>query len=364
MEKDWRRERQQRLLHLMEAGDIDVTVLSNPKTIFYFTGALLDPAMPHALVADANGKTTLITSADPPRALASEIRKYTGYTLDRVFCRRTWHEEAVLLVRDSARRVRHAALEHEWAPHELSGYFASSANVTRALDQLRRQKDPDEIAGIKATIEIVEAGYAAAKAKLAPGITELDMYSAIQTAIVEAAGTRIDLPGDYACGLRCNRGGGPPTRRKVQKGDLYILDIFPNFNGYTCDLCRTFAVGEPSALQWDTWDHVNRGHEVAARMLRPGARAKDVYAALKEHLDGFGPLAGSFFHHAGHGVGMDGWEFPWLTPGSDHVIEAGEVVAFEPGLYGDSVAGGVRLEHNYLITDNGPVALDSFPMEL
>ena len=61
---------------------------------------------------------------------------------------------------------------------------------------------------------------------------------------------------------------------------------------------------------------------------------------------------------------MSGWELPWLTPGSEHVIQDREVLACEPALYADGMQGGVRLEHDYLVTPEGAVAFDHFPMGL
>jgi Xaa-Pro aminopeptidase len=68
--------------------------------------------------------------------------------------------------------------------------------------------------------------------------------------------------------------------------------------------------------------------------------------------------------HAGHGVGLNARELPWLATGSEHVIEDREVLACEPALYGDSLQGGIRLEHNYLVTTEGVTILDHFPMDL
>ena len=91
---------------------------------------------------------------------------------------------------------------------------------------------------------------------------------------------------------------------------------------------------------------------------------KEVYEAIKAHLEKFEGAQGSFWHHAGHGVGLNGWELPWLTPGSEDTIMDREVLACEPGLYSDAMQGGIRLEHNYLVTPEGVTALDRFPMSL
>jgi Xaa-Pro aminopeptidase len=223
---------------------------------------------------------------------------------------------------------------------------------------MRRRKDPDEIEAMRAVVRLTEAGYAAAKARLEPGMTEYQMFSTIQEAINSAARTSVELRGDFACGTRAIRGGGPPTDRRVEPGDLYILDLFPVFEGYTCDLCRTFCAGTPTDEQQKIWSRVLNAHDIANELIRPGASTRAVYRALREHLDE------SFWHHAGHGVGMEGWEQPWLNAGSPQTFVEGEVIACEPGMYDEQLRGGIRLEHNYLVTKSGPVALDTFAMEL
>ncbi len=190
------------------------------------------------------------------------------------------------------------------------------------------------------------------------------VYSIFHEALVNHAETSVDLRGDFACGTRAIRGGGPPTALRVEEGDLYILDIFPFFQGYHCDLCRTFAVGTPSALQQEAWQVVRDAHEKIEKLIRPGVAAREVYQEIRSFLDSFAPACGSFWHHLGHGLGMDGWEYPWITPGSDHVIQQSEVLAVEPGLYGECLQGGIRIEHNYLVGADGIEALDHFPIEL
>lgn len=343
---------------------LHAVVLMNPKTIHYFTGALVDAALPQAFAIDAEGDSLLVTNRQPAQAAAGAVEVYTAYTLDRVFSRSSMHAE---LVSTLAARYADGALglEFDFATFGMGWEVADGvSDITPELQRIRRRKDPDELDAIREAIRITEAAYAAIKPRLAPGMYEYEAYSIITEAMTAAARTSVTVNGDFASGVRGINGGGPPTDRRLEAGDLYILDLFPLCQGYMADLCRTFAVGEPSKLQRDTWAHVMAGHDVARRYLRPGVRGNEVYQAIREHLEAFPRFGGSFSHHAGHGLGMDGWEFPWLTPGSEQTVQEGEVIACEPGLYGEELHGGIRLEHNYLITAGGPVPLDEFPMEL
>jgi Xaa-Pro aminopeptidase len=358
------RARRERLLAEMARGEFDVAVLTSSRMIYYFTGVLTDPQWPQAFALRANGDGLLVTNKEPERAPDVRLCTYTGYTTERPFGRHTMHDELTAAMRAFA-GPRRAAVEEEHAPAGLARELSGGVrNLTPIFTQMRRRKDPDEIEAMRAVTRLTEAGYVAAKSRIEPGMTEFQMFSIIQEAIVSAAGTSVDLKGDFACGTRAIRGGGPPTERRVEKGDLYILDLFPVYEGYMCDLCRTFSAGEPTAEQQDVWAHVMKAHDLAQPLIRPGAPSRGVYEALRDHLNGFSIGTGSLWNLGGHGVGLEGWEQPWLNDGTDQTFIEGEVIACEPGLYDERLRGGIRLEHNYLVTAHGPEALDTFPMDL
>ena len=373
------RERQQRLLKVMEQDSIDLAVITNPKTLYYFSGVLANPTLPHAYLLDASGKSALLTDApvlDPgekPNAAADKVEMYRFHSMERDNTVTNWSQDVAVMLKAAAQQFLPTGgtlgLEFDSAPYAVSDAAREVAcsgtkNLTPAIDQMRRQKDPDEIQCMRRAVTLVEAGLAAIKARLEPGMTEFRAYSIYYEAMVANAGTSVELAGDFATGLRNVKGGGPPTPRRVQLGDLYIFDTFPIFQGYMCDFTRTFVVGRPTQIQQDAWGHVMEAHEIARRNIAPGVPAKEVYETIKTHLDKFEPAQGSFWHHAGHGVGLNGWELPWLTPGSKETILDREVLACEPGLYADAMQGGIRLEHDYLVTPEGTTALDRFPMDL
>jgi Xaa-Pro aminopeptidase len=370
------RDRQRRLLALMEVERLDAAVLTNPGTIYYFSGALRDPACPHVLVVTSSGKTRLITNDERSKEF------FQAAVDDCEFYATPPTEKDVLLSKASIHAsagARRAIQDLSPAAARLGAEFESLSfavaqavgvdgldlrNLTPALDQMRRAKDPDEIECIRGTVELVEAGLAALKVRLAPGMAEFKAYSICQEAMIAKAETSVALNCDFAGGVRAVCGGGPPSSERLQFGDLCIVDSWPSFHGYSCDIARTFVVGRPSQLQQDAWGHVMEAHAIAHRMIRPGARAERIYEVLQGHLDKFSSARNSPLRHAGRGVGLNARELPWLATGSEHVIEDREVLACEPALYGDSLQGGIRLEHNYLVTTEGVTILDHFPMDL
>jgi len=353
------RERQRRLLGVLEEQKLDRAMLANPRLVYYFTGALVDHLVPQLFSIERGGRTALITGQQPAQAAVDDVRLYTGYTIERPFNRTTQVEEMCGLAGCPPGPV---GVDAEWLPARLAPETA--VDITPLIDGMRRVKDADEVESIRETVRLTEAGYRAVKGNIEPGMTEYQVYSLFHGALVEHAQTSVDLRGDFACGTRAIRGGGPPTARRVAAGDLYILDIFPFYRGYHCDLTRTFVAGKASEVQREAWEVVREAHRMGERLIRPGVATREVYREVRDHLERFQPTCGSFWHHLGHGLGMNGWEYPWITPGSDQVFQAGEVVALEPAVYGECLQGGIRLERDYLIGAEGVTPLDSFPLEM
>jgi Xaa-Pro aminopeptidase len=293
-------------------------------------------------------------------ALASDVRTVEVYSIRRSIDAPM--RDAVRLFADAlgSKHVRRVAVERASTPGLVEQLFrgADIEDATMSMLWLRKRKEPDEIDEIRHSLALCKVAYDAAREAIAPGRTEIDVYNAMYSAATQAAGTAVPFPGDFACGERCIRGGGPPTGRRIETGDLYILDIFPAPAYYAGDTCRTFAVGEPTDLQKRAWERVCAAVHLAESLVRPGVLARDVYTAVSEQLDE------SFWHHLGHGIGFRGHEAPRIIPGSDHRFEAGDVIALEPGMYSTALHGGIRLEDNYVVREDGLENLFDYPREL
>jgi Xaa-Pro aminopeptidase len=366
------RSRQQRLLAVMEQNGWDLFLTCNYRTVYYLTGSLSSPDAPTILSLAANGHCTLVTSVEGNAAVDKIIALET-YSIERSIDRP--FKDAARLLRESlagmtSRRPTVAGIDRASVPVAVMDIVENAFpgikyyDAAAAILALRKRKEPDEIEEIRTSLLLCVAAYRAARDAIAPGKTELDVYNAMLSAVVQEAGTSIALPGDFACGLRAIRGGGPPTRRRIEPGDLYLLDLFPATALYFGDTCRTFAVGPPTDLQYRAWEIVLRALRLAESMIRPGIPARDVYRAVKHFLDSHAITDKSFWHHAGHGIGHHGHEAPRIIPGSEDMFEIGDVIALEPGVYTQALQGGIRLEDNYVVRENGLERLFSFPMDL
>ncbi|HEY3018612.1 MAG TPA: Xaa-Pro peptidase family protein [Solirubrobacteraceae bacterium] len=254
------------------------------------------------------------------------------------------------------------------------------------FDGRRRAKTERELAGIRRAQRAAEAGMRVAAQMLAAaepgaqGVLRLDgepLTSERIRAAVEAAFAAHDAVSDgfiVAHGAQGavghDLGSGP-----IAAGEPVIVDLWPADRATSCfaDMTRTFVVGEPGA-QLAAWHGLCR--DALARCVeavRPGLRGRAVWEVACDVFEAAGEptqrtkqpgevLREGFFHGLGHGVGLEVHEAPGLGRGPD-VLQAGDVVAIEPGTYRRD-RGGVRLEDLVLVTEDGAEVLTDFPYGL
>ena len=226
-------------------------------------------------------------------------------------------------------------------------------DIGPVIRPLRRSKDPDEVATLRRSMLAGEAAQAAALTQVQPGMTELDAYVIVQRAAEESLGEAAIVYGDFVSGPRCEtERGGPPSLRRIEPGDLLLLDFSVVVSGYRGDFTNTFAVGGgPTPRQVALFEACVQALNAGEARLSPGTPARDVDAAVRYQFASLG-LESYFPTHSGHGLGLGHPEPPYFVRASDETIQLGDVVAIEPGLYIEGV-GGMRFERNYLITSDG-----------
>lgn len=238
-----------------------------------------------------------------------------------------------------------------------------AATVIRTVADLRRQKDADEVELLRRCMRAGEAGHAWARANIRPGITELDVYCGVNTACIQAVGQAVIVYGDFAVSPGPERRGGPPTQRVLEPGDMMILDYSVVIDGYRSDFTNTLVVGrDPSPDQQRLYDLCTQAMASGEKELVAGRSCRTVYDAVRDVFDRAG-VAQHFPHHAGHGLGLTHPEAPYFVREADETLLARDVVTLEPGLYVPNV-GGIRIEHNYLITERGYERLSNHAITL
>jgi Xaa-Pro aminopeptidase len=205
---------------------------------------------------------------------------------------------------------------------------------------------------MRSAIRAGEAGHARAREIVRAGISDFDVYREIHAAAMQAAGRPVILYGDFrVTNAKQFKAGGLPTGEILKDGDMMLMDFSVVIDGYRGDFTNVLSVGSPSDEQTMLMELCQAAMQSGEKALKAGAAAKDVHAATERPLkeSGYGD---TFNHHAGHGIGLAHPEPPILVPDSEDILVAGDVVTLEPGLYVEGI-GGIRIEHNYLITETG-----------
>jgi Xaa-Pro aminopeptidase len=240
---------------------------------------------------------------------------------------------------------------------------AGPVDLGTTLRSLRRQKHPDEIALLNECMRAGEAGMLRLREIIRPGITEFEIFREVQNAAIAAAGRPGLIYGDFRAANAANpKVGGLPTGYALQPGDMFTLDYSVVLEGYRSDFTNCMTVGAPNSDQQHLYDLVSAAQRSGESVLKAGTKASDVFHAVNKPILEAG-LADNFAHHAGHGIGLAHPEAPILVPRGADVLMAGDVITLEPGLYVDGI-GGIRIEHNYLITDSGYERLSNHVISL
>jgi len=193
-------------------------------------------------------------------------------------------------------------------------------------------------------------GHTVARRTVAPGRREIDLWTAIHSAIQQAAGSRVPLGNDCIVGYRRANISGWPLAYEIRAGDSVIVDLGTQLHGYWGDSCATYFAGEPTSQQVALHRTVTEALELAISLVRPGAIAGEIDRQVREFIARAGyPV---YPHHTGHGLGVASHEAPLLVPSSQEVLQAGMVLTVEPGIYlpGETA---VRLEDVLLVTADG-----------
>ncbi len=225
--------------------------------------------------------------------------------------------------------------------------------TTSTIGALRMRKDEDEYAILKENALIDDRAMQAGFAAIKEGVTELEIGEVINKHFIsEGAKPQFCIVGSGPNGAFPHHHTGD---RKVQNGDVVLIDIGGRKGNFPSDMTRMSVLGEAPEGYHEVHAIVERAVQAAMKAAKPGVMAKEVDAAARSVIAeaGYGDY---FVHRTGHGLGIDIHEPPYITATSEVVLDEGMVFSIEPGIY---LQGrfGVRLEEIVILRSDGPEIL-------
>lgn len=251
-----------------------------------------------------------------------------------------------------------------YATYETMAAKMQSISLTPAPDlfgELRMVKTNSEVAAIRKACAIADACFGHLTRLIQPGLTEYDLQLELEF-YLRRAGAGIAFEPIVVSGERSARPHGKASEKALEVGDFVTMDFGAQVDGYNSDLTRTIVVGEVTDRHREVYGQVLLAEMAALEFMKPGVKASEVDALARKILDEKG-FAQYFGHGLGHGLGRVVHDGGRMNATSEDVLAPGQVWTVEPGVYIPGF-GGVRIEDDVVVTQDGIEILTSSPKEL
>lgn len=355
-----RRQRIERARQLMAENKLDAIAFSGGTSLIYFSNIRwwLSERF-FCMVLPAKGDPFYVCPAfEEGRAREQISRGPLGDSADV----RVWQEDENPYER-FAQGLKDRGLSSGRIGLEETMYYVYTNNLAKAAPALhfesaipvtagcRQIKSEHELDLMKLASRVTLTAYEAAWKALKPGMTDHDFGALIESAHSQLGfeGGAMVLVGKYAALPH-----GTINPQTIKENDLVLIDGGCKVEGYSSDITRTFVLGKPTDKMKQVFEIVHRAQKVAYETAKAGTPCGNVDDAARKVITdaGYGPGYKYFTHRLGHGLGMDGHEWPYLVKGNMLLLQKNMTFSDEPGIY---IPGefGVRLEDDQWITENG-----------
>jgi Xaa-Pro dipeptidase len=358
--REEREARQERARKLMADQGMGAIVMMEGTSLRYFSGiGWWGGERTFAFVLPAKGSAFYVCPAfEEGRAREQIAHAPDGANPDV----RIWQEDE-----SPYERLAQGLAEKGWSSGKIGveetirfvfadGIAKASPNVTISSATpvtagCRMVKSAHEIALMGLAAQVTLAAYEAAYAAVKDGMTQPQLED-----LVRKAHDQLGFTGgaDVQVGEFSAFPHGSVTPQMVHEGTIVLMDGGCSVEGYQSDITRTYVLGKATDKMKQVFDIVHRAQSAALAAARPGVECGSIDAAARKVISdaGYGPDYKYFTHRLGHGLGMDGHEWPYLVRGNPVKLQANITTSDEPGIY---IRGefGIRLEDDMHVTENG-----------
>lgn len=358
--RDERKGRVEKARRLMAEHKIDALMLTGGTSLVYFSGIQwgLSERL-FSLVIPKSGEPFVVCPAfEEDRAREQFATSPFSGTADV----RTWeehespYERLAQGLKDRGVTTGRIGIEETVRHMFVDGLATAAPGLTMVSGTpvtagCRTVKDQHELDLMIFACQVTLKAYEAAWKALTPGMTQRDFQG-----LIAAAHAQLGYPGGASAQTAEYSAlpHGSITPQVIKEGDIVLIDGGCAVEGYQSDISRTFVLGTPTDKMRKVFDVEFAAQTAALRAAKPGVPCEAVDAAARKVIEdaGYGPGYKYFTHRVGHGMGMDGHEWPYLVKGNTLPLAPGMVFSDEPGIY---IRGefGVRLEDDMYITPDG-----------
>jgi Xaa-Pro dipeptidase len=346
---------------------IDAAFIHSSHNVFYLSGFLCNP---HERLLGL----FVFPQADPflicPRMEEGRAREagWQGEIIAYDDAENPWHRIREELTKRGVARNASVAVETHLLPYaraeQLLEVLPGSRLVSAddRLTELRLIKDDKELRCMRDAARMADYAVETGIRALAEGVSELEVVAQIELEMKKRGVREMAFSTMVLFGEKTAQPHGVPGTRLLREGDLVLFDLGVVVDGYCSDITRTVAFGRVSDEQRRIYETVLRAQTGAIEACRPGVRMGDLDRTARDVIReaGYGDY---FTHRLGHGLGIDVHEPPSIHEANDGVLKPGMVFTVEPGIYVPDI-GGVRIEDDVLVTEDGHEILTVFPKEL
>lgn len=352
--------RQERARQLMSESSLDAILVMEGTSLRYFTGMhWWGGERLFAFVLPAKGKSFYVCPAFEEGRAREQLANSPGGENPDV---RVWQEDESPYALVAA-GLKDRSIGTGKLGIEETVRFAFSDGIAKAAPQTvitsatpvtagcRMIKSAHEIALMRLASQVTLAVYEAVYRALHEGMTQQDVGT-----LIDKAYERTGFPGEASVmvGEYTAFPHGSRDPQVLREGSIVMIDDGCAVEGYQSDITRAFVVGKAPDKMKQVFDIVHRAQAAALGAARPGVECGAIDAAARKVITdaGYGPGYRYFTHRLGHGLGMDGHEWPYLVRGNDTRLQANITTSDEPGIY---IRGefGIRLEDDMHVTENG-----------
>ncbi|MEW6568609.1 MAG: Xaa-Pro peptidase family protein [Chloroflexota bacterium] len=231
------------------------------------------------------------------------------------------------------------------------------------IASLRLAKEAAEVEAMRQAVRAAESALEAALPLVRAGMSERELASELTLQMLRAGSEpELPFPPIVASGPNSALPHAVASDRRLQPGDLVLLDWGASVRGYISDLTRTFSLGPPSDEWLRLHSVVAQANAAGREAVRPGATCADVDRAARAVIASAG-YGEAFLHRTGHGIGLEAHEPPYIRGDNPEPLARGMTFTIEPGIYFPG-RGGIRIEDNVLVTPEGSDCLTTLPRQL